>query len=405
MNKVYNEYSSDIIRSDFRTVMPVSDLNFNTPNNYTVFKLDHGDSFYDGRIMYHITGKLVKKIDGSDYAGGSTIKLADNFAAFLFNRIEVRKHNTLIDVVEHPGITSTIKGLVSYSQSQRHTLYSSGFVSSFTGGGKFEAYGTMGHLGLGFFDSLRYPMFKGGFEITFIRAEDDDAIYHWKGAEAGATEPADGKVVIESFTLRVPLVEYAPTSKIQLIDSLKSLSDGDKLVYKYFQWQCIEHKGVTGSTFSFDITNLYRNIFNPQFIIIGLQTDRGNNQKKNPSGFDHCNVKNAVVRINREMYPQELQNMDITNSKHMILYDMYQNFRRSKFGDDDVHLSLDQFIKLYPLIVIDTSLHPVLNDRSKNDIQIDLDFSSAITGTNTVAYVVVVSPTKFSYDITRNLIK
>ncbi|KAG8247137.1 hypothetical protein J6590_067780 [Homalodisca vitripennis] len=130
MEKLYIEFSSSIARSEYRTAMPVSELNFNAPNNNTTFKLDHGDAFYDSRIMYHIQGKYVQKSDGSDYQTNSTVKLVDNFAAFLFSRIELRKHNTLIDTVELSGITSTIKGIVSYR------------------GWKFEALGTL-QLALG----------------------------------------------------------------------------------------------------------------------------------------------------------------------------------------------------------------------------------------------------------------
>ena len=403
MNNIYSEFEDKVVRSEFNTVMPVSDLNFNTPNNYTVFKLDHGDSFYNGRIQYHITGKLVKS-DGSAYAANSGVKLVNNFPAFLFRRIELKKHNFLIDYVDHVGITSTVKSLVSYPNSSAENLYSSGFLSRFDGGGNFEALGTLGHLGLGFFDHLQYPMFKGGFEITFIRAEDNDAILRW--TPSGGTEAAAGKVVIESFVLRVPLVEYAPTSKIQLIDKLVSLSGQDGLVYNYLQWQCIEKNGVVGTNFNFDITNAYRNVFNPKFIIIGLQKARSNDQKKNPSGFDSENIKNVSVKINKDVYPQELINLDITNGKHRVLYDMYQNFRRVTTGQENSYLNEANFIEKYPLMVIDTSLHPVNIDRSKNDIMVQLDFVNALAAeSNIAAYVVVVSQTFFSYDITRNLIK
>lgn len=257
MNNVYNKYKTDIIGDEYRIVSPVSDSGFNTPNNYIDFKLDHTDAFYNARI--HITGKLTKS-DGTDYAAKSTIKLVDNFPAFLFSRVEVKKHNAVIDIVENPGITSTIKGLIKYSNNQKHTLNASGFVSTFTRGGNFEALGTLGHLGLGFFDHLIHPMYKGGFEIRFTRSGNNDAIFHWKGTETGAVEPDDGKITIESFVLRVPLVEYDPTKKIELIDDLKKLSDSNKLIYDYLQWQCIEKKGVSGSNFNCDITNLFRNV-------------------------------------------------------------------------------------------------------------------------------------------------
>ncbi|KAG8247937.1 hypothetical protein J6590_051238 [Homalodisca vitripennis] len=144
MDKLYDEQVTGIERSEYRTVMPVSDLNFNTPNNYTVFKLDHGDAFYDFRIMYHVHGELVKK-DGTEYPAAVPV-----FA----NRTE--KNTTLLDSVDHPGITSQVKGLVSYSKSQMYMLPTSGFISKFNGGGKFEALGTLGHLGLGFFGHLHH---------------------------------------------------------------------------------------------------------------------------------------------------------------------------------------------------------------------------------------------------------
>lgn len=407
MNKIYNEFNSDIIRDEYRTVSPISELGFNTPNNYIIFKLNEVEAFYNARIQYHITGKLTK-VDGTDYPANSTIKLVDNFAAFLFSRIELRKHNVLIDTVENPGITSTIKGLVKYSNSQKHTLSTSGFVSEFNGGGKFEALGTLGHLGLGFFDHLKHPMFKGGFEVTFTRSNDNDAIYRWKGSTAGATEPEEGKITIESFVLRVPIVEYDPNKRISLIDKLTNLSVKDNLIYDYLQWQCIEKKGIT-SPFKFDITNLFRNVYDPNFIIIGLQNDRLNSQKKDPSKFDSENIKNVSVKTNNHnIYPYEYQNLDITNLKHRILYDMYQNFRRSSFRDENVYLSSADFIKDYPLIVIDVSLHPTVIDHVKSDIEVRLDFTNNIAATsaaNITAYIVVVSATYFTYDITKNLIK
>lgn len=409
MDAVYNEFASGVIRSEYRTVMPVSELNFNTPNNYTVFKLDHGDTFYDSRFMYHIRGEVVKKSDGTNFPAGTTIKLIDNFAAFLFSRVELKKHNTTIDSVDLPGITSTIKGVLNYNESSKPSLTNNGFASKYEGGGVFEVLGTLGHLGLGFFDHLRYPMYKGGFEIVFTRAEDNDALFKWKNSAPGSEEPNDGKIVIKSFVVKAPLVEYTATAKIQLIDGLKHLSDRDALIYNYYQWQCIEKKGVYGASFNFDITNVYRNVYNPKFVVVGLQTNRWNNQKKIPSQFDMCNVKNVTVKINGERYPQEMQNLNATAGQWRELYDQYLRYRIVNFGDTDALLSPEDFVNIYPLMVIDTHLHPVNTDRSRSDIQVELDFVAAVASpqgnTGTTAYVIVVSESHFAYDITRNTIK
>ena len=36
----------------------------------------------------------------------------------------------------------------------------------------------------------------------------------------------------------------------------------------------------------------------PRLIIVGFQTDKDGNQTKNPSTFDHVNLKNAYVTLN-----------------------------------------------------------------------------------------------------------
>lgn len=411
MEKYYNEASDKIERCEYHNVLPVSDLNFNSPNKFTVFKLDHGDAFYDRRILFHIQGEVVKKADDTAYAAGDPIKLINNFAAFLFKRIELKKHNQLIDVVDEVGITSTIKGLTTYSRSGENTYYSSGFKSKFDkGGGKFEALGTLSHLGFGFFDNLRYPMYKGGFEIVFTRAEDNDAIFRWKEGTGTAEKSADeGKIKITSFVLRVPIVEYNPVKKAPLIEGLKRLGDKGDLNYRYYQWQCIEKFGVTGSSYSIDISNIYRNISNPLFIIVGLQTKRKNDQTRDPSQFDIINIKNYNVKINGQLYPQEPQNLSVLDKQYGILYGNYASIRETLFKDEDVYLNDVDFINKYPLIVFDTHHHPFSSESKMNTIQVHLDFTNAVASPvadqGTTAYVIVISETGFTYDVNKNYIK
>ena len=42
----------------------------------------------------------------------------------------------------------------------------------------------------------------------------------------------------------------------------------------------------------------------PRFIIVEFQTDKDGNETKNPSIFDHVNLKNAYVTLNSDRYPQ-----------------------------------------------------------------------------------------------------
>ncbi|CAF4298015.1 unnamed protein product, partial [Rotaria magnacalcarata] len=42
----------------------------------------------------------------------------------------------------------------------------------------------------------------------------------------------------------------------------------------------------------------------PRYIVLAFQTDKSDNQIKNPAIFDHCDVKNAYVQLNSERYPE-----------------------------------------------------------------------------------------------------
>ena len=52
----------------------------------------------------------------------------------------------------------------------------------------------------------------------------------------------------------------------------------------------------------------------PRFII-GFQTDKDGNQTKNPSIFDHVNLKNAYVTLDSLLYPAVDYNLLFSNKK------------------------------------------------------------------------------------------
>ncbi|KAF0706197.1 Uncharacterized protein FWK35_00029659, partial [Aphis craccivora] len=113
--------------------------------------------------------------DGKDYPKDSKIQLIDNFPAFLFTRIEVKKHGKVLDEIENPGVLSTIKGVLCYSVDPNGPIINSGFLSKYKGGGRFNVLTEVSQLGLGFF-KIPYPVFNGDIEINFTRNTDDDAL-------------------------------------------------------------------------------------------------------------------------------------------------------------------------------------------------------------------------------------
>ncbi|MCL2869147.1 MAG: hypothetical protein FWF27_06925, partial [Candidatus Bathyarchaeota archaeon] len=69
---------------------------------------------------------------------------------------------------------------------------------------QFEAVGNLGSLGLGYFNDITVPIYRGGFEIIFTRNNGDNVIYRWKvlkadGTEDASTLPPEGKIVIKEL--------------------------------------------------------------------------------------------------------------------------------------------------------------------------------------------------------------
>ena len=58
----------------------------------------------------------------------------------------------------------------------------------------------------------------------------------------------------------------------------------------------------------------------PRFIIDAFQTAKDGDQTKNPSTFDHINLKNAYVTPNSDRYPAVDYNLSFANQKFSRVY-------------------------------------------------------------------------------------
>lgn len=413
--QLFNKYDQDIIRAEYTNVQPISILNLNNVNKKTTFQVDIGDNFCSSGLQYYITGEYKHFDDTKNYGPKSNVKLVDNFVGYLWSHIEVKKHNKMIDEVENPGIVGAIKGAVSFPGTAvtNGATMNSGFISRYSGGGNFAAVGKLGDLGLGFFSNLNVPIYKGGLEISFTRNTDNDVLYRWKTQKADgtfedSTLPHIGKVVIKEFILRVPVLEYEENPKIELINELTKIN----LKYMFNNWQCIQHRNVSGKTLSLDITNIYRNVDNPVFAFVTFQVNRTNDQLKDNSSFDHVNVKNLHFEINGKRYPEEYLDLDFDEGKFCIAYDMYQNNYKNVFGKGDYipFYTPTQFKDGNPIYCIDLSRQPVNLSGFKNKIKLHVEFTKNVTSaTNTtegtVCNIVVVSNICFVHDILKNIIR
>jgi len=164
---------------------------------------------------FFIHGRCLQK-ERKDYPKDSKIQLCDNFVAYMFDSIEVKKHGKVLDEIDYVERVSSVEGVLSYSINQNGPTINSGFVSNFQGEGRFNVMDNISQLGLGWFKDQTYPVFKGDMEINFTR---NDALI--KQVIAG-TE--DLKIIIDELTLRIPIIEYNAMHKVLLLNKLTRFS-------------------------------------------------------------------------------------------------------------------------------------------------------------------------------------
>ena len=138
--------------------------------------------------------------------------------------------------------------------------------------------------------------------LTLVRKIDDDAIF--RAAAAGA-----GKVNLDKISWFMPNVIPADVEKFSIYMTIESKV---KLPVAYRTRQCdmLSVPESTSLTWRLSVKTAPEK---PRFIIVAFQTNKDGNQTKNPSTFDHVNLKNAYVTLNSDRYPAIDYNLSFPN--------------------------------------------------------------------------------------------
>ena len=138
----------------------------------------------------------------------------------------------------------------------------------------------------------------------------------------------------------------------------------------------------------------------PRFIIVGFQTDKNNNQERNPAIFDHLLVTNIYVTLNAKRYPDTDYNINFTANNFSRIYGDAAVFRKKFFNMDELisNPGIDpiSYKELFPLFVFDVSKQSEKLKTSVSDIHIKATFNDN-PGNNVMAYAVIISDRLFHF--------
>jgi hypothetical protein len=388
--------------------LPVSGTNLNSAGQVRI-RVENSDNFYyPAGSWLSFTGHIANGANRYDKA--KKITMVNNALMYLWDCIKYELNGTEIESLYHPGYATTIAGLVKYPESynsgpglnsgwtldtgagtiadknkgwnKRHAW----FFSS-TPVGDFRICIRLDHI-FGFALDYNRVLYGLTHTLTLVRnSTSNDALYR---SAVAADAVTDGTISFDQIAWCLPRVTPSDVAKFNF---LKLIEDKITVPISFRQHQCLRATVEENNYFTYRL-GVRSSTERPRWIIVGFQTDRSNDQTKNNSLFDHCNLTNAYVLVNNSRYPMIDLNLDFTKNRFENMYVYYLNFMKQYFDIDPIVNSpaVDpvSFKTLHPLYVFNLSYQ---SERMKDSV-LDITFKaffSANVPKDTVAYILMLS--------------
>ena len=233
--------------------------------------------------------------------------------------------------------------------------------------------------------------------LTLTRTGDNDAIFKGLNAAGGAAA-ADGRVNLTKISWLMPHVIPSDAYRLQLN---KIIERKEKIPVGYRMLQCDNIPVPPGAgTFTWRL-GVKSSPDIPRFIIVGFQTDKNNQQDKNPAIFDHCRVRNIYVTLNAKRYPDTDYENEFLIRKYSRIYGDAATFRKKFYNMDELisnpGINPVNYKDLFPLFVFDVTKQSEKLKTSVSDIHIKASFTGDNPQADTIAYAVIISDRLFHF--------
>lgn len=327
------------------------------------------------------------------------VQFTNNPLMYLFQDIRYELNGVEIDRIKNAGITTTIKSLVSMSESESRISKVWGWDIDGTKnnqGGYFAASIPLANV-LGFAEDYKKVVINCKHELILLRSN----------TNLNAVKLNPGEFIedidIHKIIWRVPHVKVSDREKIHL---LKLLEKDRTLQLTFRNWDLYEYPLLPKTSKHTWAIKTSSQIEKPRYVIIGLQTTRKNNMSSDMSHFDHCYLNNVKVYLNSTYYPYENFDVSFAKEKFALIYEQYVRFQQSYYGRRaEPLLSVEQFKNKAPLFVIDCSRQ---NDNLKTgvvvDVRVELESEKDIPD-QTSAYCLILNDCVIEYRPLSNIVK
>ena len=399
---------------------PITGTDYNNASPI-VIRVENSDSYFrpcDSEIEFE--GEIVKETGGGAFTKAEALlALINNGIMHLFDNIKYELSSIEIDSVYLPGQATTMFGLLTKNQNyidggglnscwapdggtgdasdkndgwenRRKFL----FLNDRTGegheepaSGKFRFSVRLEDI-FGFAADYNRVLYGFTHTLTLIRnLNNKDALF-------GVQNAGEGKVEFSKISWILPIVEPSQVAGYELVKLIKE--------QRTFS---IDFRARSCATINVDANNTFQwrlgiKTEKPRYIVLGFQTDRENDQKKNLGLFDHCKLKNAYAILNNHRYPAIDYHVNFEANHYNCVYREFHQFLGKYFGISDTvtQTGVDpiDYKHLFPLIVFDVSRQSEKIASAVVDITLQCFFHENVAA-NTKAYCLLISDRRLKF--------
>lgn len=348
----------------------------------------------------YVTGRLLKQ----DGTVSKTAKFINNGISHLFSEVRLELNGVTIDSVTKPGMTSTMKGIISYTPNQLKRLQNAGWNPSGTSAslprttdGRFSVCLPLSML-LGFGEDYKKIILNIRQELVLIRASNDN--------NAIINPTADEKMVVhlDKISWAIPHILGNLQTELALAKYMEKNLD---TVLKFRPAELHTKTGLPNTKFFTWNLKSVKKSQSPLYIIIAFQKKREGRVDSDTSLFDHCNIRNVNAYLNSVKYPYGNMNLDWNSHQYGILYQKYSEFQRSYYNvEPEPLLNVEEFLSKNPIIVLDTSHQPetVAYQTQAINILLEFEFSEPLPD-DVVANCLLIYERTVSYNALTKYVK
>ena len=357
------------------------------------------------------------------YADADVVTLINNGIMYLFSDVRYHLASHEIEVLQNPGHATTMLGLLKYpddftksqglnqlwlpdtnivNNNEANKVDNKGYkkrheyiIQTSNPKGTFSFKIPLKHF-LGFCEDYKKILYGMQQRLTLTRTNNDNAIFRTAATDAGT-------VRLDKIRWFMPHVIPSDAYRLQLD---KVIEKKEKLPVGYRMLQCDTSQVPTNQkSFTWRL-GVKSSPDIPRFIIVGFQSDKNNNQERNPAIFDHLYVRNIYVTLNAKRYPDTDYDNDFTKNQYSRIYGDASSFRKKFFNMDELvsnsGINPLDYKNLFPLYVFDVTKQSEKLKTSVSDIHIKAFFDNGPAGginppANTMAYAVIISDRLFHF--------